>query len=209
MENTFRTAVFGGFNRQDVTAYISRQAGEYRERLEALEKENGELRGQTADRAELAEQLEQLRQEQENLAQELQEERTAKEQYRARAEECAAQLEQLGHLRQEAEEYSGVKAHIADIELEARRRADGIMADAKAQSDALLSETDRKIRELRRDAAAELGDLYEAYQRLTAAFQTASTHVAEELRRMDVAVGQLPLAFDKVRSQLEKLKDQI
>ena len=209
MENTFRTAVFGGFNRQDVTAYISRQAGEYRERLEALEKENGDLRAQTADRAQLLEQMEQLHREQENLAQELQEEKTAKEQYRAQAEASAAQLEQLGHLRQEAEEYSGVKTHIADIELEARRRADGIMADAKAQSDALLAETDRKIRELRRDAARELGELYESYQQLTGAFQTASTHVAEELRRMDVAVGQLPLAFDKVRSQLEKLKDQI
>ena len=208
MENTFRTAVFGGFNRQDVTAYISRQAGEYRERLEALEKENGDLRAQTADRGQLLEQMEQLHREQENLAQELQEEKTAKEQYRAQAEASAAQLEQLGHLRQEAEEYSGVKTHIADIELEARRRADGIMADAKAQSDALL-ETDRKIRELRRDAARELGELYESYQQLTGAFQTASTHVAEELRRMDVAVGQLPLAFDKVRSQLEKLKDQI
>ena len=209
MENTFRTAVFGGFNRQDVTAYISRQAGEYRERLEALEKENGDLRAQTADRGQLLEQMEQLHREQENLAQELQEEKTAKEQYRAQAEASAAQLEQLGHLRQEAEEYSGVKTHIADIELEARRRADGIMADAKAQSDALLAETDRKIRELRRDAARELGELYESYQQLTGAFQTASTHVAEELRRMDVAVGQLPLAFDKVRSQLEKLKDQI
>ena len=209
MENTFRTAVFGGFNRQDVTAYISRQAGEYRERLEALEKENGDLRAQTADRAQLLEQMEQLHREQENLAQDLQEEKTAKEQYRAQAEASAAQLEQLGHLRQEAEEYSGVKTHIADIELEARRRADGIMADAKAQSDALLAETDRKIRELRRDAARELGELYESYQQLTGAFQTASTHVAEELRRMDVAVGQLPLAFDKVRSQLEKLKDQI
>ena len=209
MENTFRTAVFGGFNRQDVTAYISRQAGEYRERLEALEKENGDLRAQTADRGQLLEQMEQLHQEQERLARDLQEEKTAKEQYRAQAEASAAQLEQLGHLRQEAEEYSGVKTHIADIELEARRRADGIMADAKAQSDALLAETDRKIRELRRDAARELGELYESYQQLTGAFQTASTHVAEELRRMDVAVGQLPLAFDKVRSQLEKLKDQI
>ena len=115
----------------------------------------------------------------------------------------------MAEFQREAEEYSGVKEHIADIELEARRRADDVLAEAKSQADALLVESEQKVKELRRSTAEELRELYDQYQRLTGAFQTAATHVTEELRRMDVAVGQLPLSFDKTRSKLEKLKEQL
>ena len=208
MENTFRRAVFGGFNRQDVTEYISRTAREYSERLEQLEQENMNLRTQLEQKADLEQAMERLRGEYENAAQQLAEERTAREQLRRELEVSSGQAIQLAQLRQEAAEYSGVKEHLADIELEARRRADATLAEAKAQSEALLAETERKIRENRQAAAQELGELYEQYQLLTGAFQTAATHVMGELRRMDVATGQLPLAFDKARVKLEKLKEQ-
>ena len=37
MENTFRSAIFGGFNRQDVMEYISRMASDHKESLEKFE----------------------------------------------------------------------------------------------------------------------------------------------------------------------------
>ncbi len=208
MENTFRKAVFGGFNRQDVTDYISRLAREHGERVERLEQENETLRSQLAAKAELERELEALRRDYENTAQELSEERAAKEQFRRGLEASEARAKKLEGLRQEAEAYSDVKEHIADIELEARRRADAVQAEAKAQSEALLADTERKIRGIRQESAEELQALYEQYQRLITAFQTAATHVTEELRRMNVAAGQLPLAFDKTRSKLEKLREQ-
>ena len=51
MENTFRRAFFGGFNRQDVTEYISKMARENSEQLERLEQENVNLRTQLEDPA--------------------------------------------------------------------------------------------------------------------------------------------------------------
>ena len=209
MENTFRRAILGGFNRKDVTEYISRMAEDYSRRLEELEKGNENLRIQLADQAELTQQVEALRRDLENTAQELEEERTAKMQYQHQLEESISKIEKMGVFQQEAEEYSGVKEHIANIELEARRRADAMLAEAKNQSDALLLETERKVKELHRSAADEFQELYDQYQRLTGIFQTASTHVTEELRQMEVAVGQLPLAFDKARAKLEKLKEQV
>ena len=208
MESSFRTAVFGGFNRQDVTEYISRTAREHSERLEQIEKENTDLRAQLERMRELEGELEALRRDYENAAQELAEEKAAREQDRRQLEESAARTEKLEQLRQEAEEYSDVKEHIAGIELEARRRADDLLDAARAQSNAMLEEAGKRIRELQSAASGELGELYEQYQRLTDSLQTAADHVSGELRRMDVAVGQLPLAFDKVRTKLEKLGEQ-
>ena len=90
MENTFRRAFFGGFNRQDVTEYISKMARENSEQLERLEQENVNLRTQLEQKAALEQELERLRGEYENTAQELAEERTAQEQLRRELEENSA-----------------------------------------------------------------------------------------------------------------------
>ena len=43
-ENQFRTAAFGGFQKQDVLTYIETTAREHAEKVEALEKELTQLR---------------------------------------------------------------------------------------------------------------------------------------------------------------------
>ena len=55
MENTFKSSVFGGFNRDDVIRYIEKTALESKQQLEALEqesdglcRENAELRDKLA-----------------------------------------------------------------------------------------------------------------------------------------------------------------
>ena len=55
MENTFKSSVFGGFNRDDVIRYIEKTALESKQQIEALEqesdglcRENAELRDKLA-----------------------------------------------------------------------------------------------------------------------------------------------------------------
>ena len=56
MENTFKSSVFGGFNRDDVIRYIEKTSLESKQQIEALEqesdglcRENAELRDKLAD----------------------------------------------------------------------------------------------------------------------------------------------------------------
>ena len=44
MSTSFKTSMFGGFDRSDVIAYIERTGREYEERVAALEAENETLR---------------------------------------------------------------------------------------------------------------------------------------------------------------------
>ena len=44
MSTNFKTCMFGGFDRGDVINYIEKSAKEAKERIEALENENNELR---------------------------------------------------------------------------------------------------------------------------------------------------------------------
>ena len=48
MSTSFKTSMFGGFDRSDVIAYIERTGREYEERVAALEAENKELTAKLA-----------------------------------------------------------------------------------------------------------------------------------------------------------------
>ena len=176
MENTFKSSVFGGFNRDDVIRYIEKTALESKQQLEALEqesdglcRENAELRDKLAaaerERDKLAESYDTASGAQEALkkgltaAQETITELRAqledttqkaafaqKEHERLRAAQKAEHeremqkvLSELAELRAQAEEYSRVKAHIADIELSARERADALDAATRAKLQAYIA----------------------------------------------------------------------
>ena len=179
MENTFKSSVFGGFNRDDVIRYIEKTSLESKQQIEALEqesdglcRENAELRDKLAaaerERDKLAESystassaqdalkkgltaaqetISELRAQIEEGAQKLAsakadcdrqlkaneeaaEQRIAEleaqhaERLSAAEQERKRLLSELDELRPQVEEYGRVKAHIADIELSARERAD-------------------------------------------------------------------------------------
>ena len=225
MENTFKSSVFGGFNRDDVIRYIEKTALESKQQIESLEqesdglcRENAELRDKLAaaerERDKLAESYDTASGAQEALkkgltaAQETITELRAqledttqkaafaqKEHERLRAAQKAEHeremqkvLSELAELRAQAEEYSRVKAHIADIELSARERADALDAATRERLQAMI--------------AACRGHCEQVLSTLGATCES----VSNELKRADAAVAQLPEAFTTLEGQLDELK---
>ena len=97
-------------------------------------------------------------------------------------------LSELDELRPQVEEYGRVKAHIADIELSARERADALDAATRERLQAMI--------------AACRGHCEQVLSTLGATCES----VSNELKRADAAVAQLPEAFTTLEGQLDELK---
>lgn len=225
MENTFKSSVFGGFNRDDVIRYIEKTALESKQQIESLEqesdglcRENAELRDKLAaaerERDQLAESYDTASGAQEALKKGLTAAQETITELRAQLEESAqraafAQKEherlraaqkaeheremqklqaELETLRPQVEEYSRVKAHIAEIELSARERADALDAATRAKLQAYIASCTSQCAQV----LATLGSTCES--------------VSAALRHADAAVSQLPGAFTTLESQLDELK---
>ena len=225
MENTFKSSVFGGFNRDDVIRYIEKTALESKQQLEALEqesdglcRENAELRDKlaaaererdslkesyaTASGAQEAlkkgltaaqETITELRAQLEDTTQKAafaqkEHERLRAAQKAEHEREMQKVLSELAELRAQAEEYSRVKAHIADIELSARERADALDAATRAKLQAYIASCTSQCAQV----LATLGSTCES--------------VSSTLRHADEAVSRLPGAFTTLEGQLDELK---
>ena len=225
MENTFKSSVFGGFNRDDVIRYIEKTALESKQQIESLEQESDGLCRENADlRAKLAE----AERERDQLAEtsaaasdaqaalkkgltaaqetitELRaklEDTTRKADYAQKEHERLREaqkaeheremqkvLSELSELRTQAEEYGRVKAHIADIELSARERADALDAATRAKLQAYIASCTSQCAQV----LATLGSTCES--------------VSTALRHADEAVSRLPGAFTTLEGQLDELK---
>ena len=119
MDASFKTCMFGGFDRQDVVAFIEKTAEEHRVETETLRAENDQLR---RDRDAAVAENEALRCLTEEDAR-LQEDNTR---LQRRVEELQAKLAEVqaenDTLRGPAGEYQSLKEHIADIEISAQGR---------------------------------------------------------------------------------------
>ena len=225
MENTFKSSVFGGFNRDDVIRYIEKTALESKQQLEALEqesdglcRENAELRDKlaaaererdslkesyaTASGAQEAlkkgltaaqETIAELRAQLEDTTQKAafaqkEHERLRAAQKAEHEREMQKVLSELAELRAQAEEYSRVKAPIADIELSARERADALDAATRAKLQAYIASCTSQCAQV----LATLGSTCES--------------VSSTLRHADEAVSRLPGAFTTLEGQLDELK---
>ncbi len=194
MDHPFRTAAFGGFNRQDVLTYLEEQAAQasrQREELEGqlseantqrdtLRREGEELRGQITQ---LQQSLDALRQEQAGLSSRLEEcnrelstSRTQSSQ-NAQALEAAlrerdALQEKLEALTPDAQAYTQLKDRTAGVELEAHRRAQAIQEQAEEEA--------RKVRRL---VEQWLQGVRREHEELCSRVESTASHTAEELRK--------------------------
>ena len=127
MDASFKTCMFGGFDRQDVVAFIEKTAEEHRVETETLRAENDQLR---RDRDAAVAENEALRCLTEEDAR-LQEDNNR---LQRRVEELQAKLAEVqaenNALRGPAGEYQSLKEHIADIEISAHRRTEEFRAKA-------------------------------------------------------------------------------
>ena len=175
-----KSVAFGGFDKEDVARYI-----------EQISQESGKLR---EERDVLQERLDQAEQEAAALRDQLQALTETKERLEAENQRLApmeaenAQLkEEVEALRPDAEAHVMLREQVGTIECEARQRA------------AELEE--RTVGQMRRAT----DQFRRQYQVLMNTVETASGHMTAELRKMEVALAQLPRTMDQTGVELNQL----
>lgn len=189
MDASFKTCMFGGFDRQDVVAFIEKTAEEHRVETETLRAENDQLR---RDRDAAVAENEALRCLTEEDAR-LQEDNNR---LQRRVEELQGKLAEVqaenNALRGPAGEYQSLKEHIADIEISAHRRTEEFRGKA-------IAELTQLIGQQRQWCAEQRG----VYQRM-------AEDVLQELRRAERHVEECDLeSFDQMEESLRRLEDAI
>ena len=175
-----KSVAFGGFDKEDVARYIeqaSQEAAKLKEERDALQ-----------------EQAENFRQENAALQGQVQDLTAAEETLKAEVQrlapleaETVRLREQLEALRPDAEAHAMLRDQVGTIECEARQRA------------AELEE--RTVGQMRKAT-----DLFrQQYQLLMSTFETASSHMTAELRKMEVSLAQLPRTMDQTGVELNRL----
>lgn len=208
-ESTFRTAVVGGFNRQDVLNYIEASARQSKERLaelrkeadtarkeaEAAQKENQELRARTAA---LEEEAEELRGLLTGTTAGRDTAQSALSQLQTEAEEMRKELtvlrEKCAQWEQGAQAYADLKDRTATIELEARRRAQAIEDQAAERARLVHAETEQLLHQVQA-----------GYARLREDVGATLSHASGELGRVDKALSQVLTEFSEHDAALERL----
>lgn len=196
--NTIKSVVFGGFDKQDVIQYIEKTAKESAEAQHTLQEENQELREQvetlTRQNEELQARVDHLSEDRKQLEQDLKEEKGTHEELeplKPEVDRLTAEVERLTaeveSLRPDAETYARFRERMGAIECESRKRA-ADLEDATA---------DQMLKAL---------DLFRSeYQELMQVFETATAYVNGELRKVEVNLTQLPRAMDKTGAELNEL----
>ena len=130
METSFKTCLFGGFDREDVISFIEKTAAETQERLDALTTEREELlakkRSTEAENAALRVQLNELTERLDN-------ETALHARVQSMEEELTALRRENETLREPAAQYQSLKDHIAEIEISAHRRTEEFRGKAIAE----------------------------------------------------------------------------
>ena len=189
METSFKTCVFGGFDRGDVISFIEKTAAETQEKLGVLTADNQRLREaqQAADAENQA-----LRARNEELIAQLDDEAALRRQVRELQAEAEALRRENDALREPAAQYQSLKDHIADIEISAHRRTEEFRAKAV--------ETLRQLIGQQRQWCAEQRG---AYERMTEG-------VLQQLHRAEHLVEACDLGhFDEFEESLRRLEDTI
>lgn len=198
MDNRFRSAAFGGFNRQDVIDYLERSAKEHeqqmqelRAQLEQAQQETEQLRGQ------LSQAREQVQQANNELERNTADRQSAQEQsdLLARTQEELARLRGcIAQLEPDAAAYAAIKERTAGIELEAHRRAQAIVDEAQAQVEQLRREHNQWLERVERD-----------YYDLRAQVGATVTQAASELERVRQGLDNISLCMTNQHSALDRL----
>ena len=203
MIQLFRTALFG-FNRTDVQEYLEQAAGAHR-------KEYAQLRGQLEEAqervAELEAALSGARSERSGAVAEeakvralLEESTCALSKLRGELSQTESKLavarkelerlkEQMGDLKPMAENYAQLKERVATVELDAHRKAQGTVDEARAEAE-----------RIRADTRAWLDGVLEQYGRLRRGMDT----LLAQARAMEETAAQAEVLDETVRD-LRKL----
>ena len=209
MDHPFRSAVFGGFNRQDVLTYLENTAKESAQRQAELEKRLNESESlatrQDAQLAEQEERLTRLQQENQELRtrldqanQALSTSQTRCSQHSGDLEAARRELEELkqraASLEPDAAAYAAVKDRTAGIELDAHRRAQSIQDEAEEQA-----------RQLRRRTEEWLQRLNQSYDALRSEVESTVSHASDKLDKANKALEQVTDLLEQQSAAWDRL----
>ena len=189
MDASFKTCLFGGFDREDVVKFIEKTAAENQEQLETLEAELNALRAQRDEAAAENEALRGLTEEDACLREENARLREQLAQAQASAEALRQEAEAL---RGPAAEYQSLKEHVADIEISAHRRTEEFRARAMERLEQCITQQ----------------RLWCSQRRST--YLSMNAALSEQLRAAQEAVDSADYtAFDEMIAELQRLEDEL
>ena len=179
MDASFKTCMFGGFDRQDVVAFIEKTAEEHRVETETLRAENEQLRRERDAAVAENEALRCLTEEDARLQEDNNRLQRRVEELQGKLAEVQAENDTL---RGPAGEYQSLKEHIADIEISAHRRTEQFREEAVTR----LRQLAARQREWCRTAQADYEQMNcQLLERLQQAEQTLRQPDMSSFRRME------------------------
>ncbi len=221
MDNCIFRSALNGFNRQDVTAYIERTQKDASERVAELEEQIDAMRKSEDG---VRRMLDDCQFESDELRRQLAEQTTHHERVKA---EMEAQLQEM---RKEIATAHKEKETVAQLELDARKRAEALLAERSAQAEEILAqargqaqalltaaneraeqiinEASQRAEAIRAEVENHVKRTNTSVEELASSIETVVTHVSAELRKMDVAVAQLPINFNHLRDGLKEALEQ-
>lgn len=210
MDHQFRNAAFGGFNKQDVLDYLELTSRENSQQMQALQDQlaqsqeqcrqlTEESARQAAQQEQLCQENQQLRQQAAQLQQELDGSLVQQEQLRTQLTQvqasCQALQEQVNKLLPDATAYAAVKERSAGVELDAHRRAQGVLDQAQDQAQQLHSQMEQWLGRM----AREYGDL-------RSQVDATISHTAGELEKVGTMLEQITQCLARQDTALEQLE---
>ena len=211
MEQQFRSAMMGGFNKQDVLAYIensvkahTEEMNQLREELERVRQEGEDALAQAQkegkaalERAEAAEskvaELEPRAAQMEKSTAELEAKRSALAAAERELKELRARVAELAP---KAEAYDAVKEKTAGIELEAHQRAKAVMDEAKRSAENVRLQTEQWM-----------GKVRASYDRLRGELEITMQRNAEEKERSAKALAAIGQEFKEHDAAMQAVAD--
>ena len=216
MDHPFRSATFGGFNRQDVLTYLESTSKENTQKLESLQQQ---LEEQRASYEAALRDLEALRQQASQLEADLKQAQADRDEARRQLDQANAELsavrtlqsqtardlesaqadaarwqQSAAQLEPDAQLYRAVKERTAGVELEAHRRAQAIQEEAQAQA-----------QQLHRNMEQWLAKVSKEYDTLRSQVEATVSHAAAQLDRAGQSLEQVTTLLGEQDMALESL----
>ncbi|NLU25536.1 MAG: hypothetical protein GXW99_12720 [Clostridiales bacterium] len=200
MPTNFKTSVFGGFDREDVIAFIEKTSSENQEKISALEKENEELK--TANDS-MEKELSDLR----GMLTVAEEGGPARKELEEQVAGLTAKAENLEReaqeLRMQTEEYQAIKNHIADIEINAHRRTEEFRRETIGQLQQLIAGERAWCAEAKQRYGAQNSAILEQLHSVQQQLQRQLAEAQEEIGTYS------PDTFEQLEQQLATLAGQL
>ena len=189
MDASFKTCMFGGFDRQDVVAFIEKTAEEHRVETETLRAENEQLRRERDAAVAENEALRCLTEEDARLQEDNNRLQRRVEELQGKLAEVQAENDTL---RGPAGEYQSLKEHVADIEISAHRRTEEFRAKAMERLAQCIAQQRAWCSQRR------------------STYLSMNVSLLEQLRQAEQAVENADYtAFDSMISELQRLEDEL